>query len=216
MNLLVLGAYGQIARLVEDRILKEDTNIKLTLFLRNSSRLNDLEKLPQVTVIDGDIENYADLTAAMKGQDMVYVATVDHSSNNIVTKNIIKAMKENNVSRVVFSNILGIYDEVPGEFGRWNYEMGVSSGIIKEAINSDKLLEESGLDYTTLRLPWLNDRDEVKYSLTHKNEKYVGVSGSRKSIADLVVRIAKNPNFLINDSVGVADPDTQGLDRPVY
>ncbi|OQR10962.1 NAD(P)H-binding protein [Ligilactobacillus salivarius] len=214
MNLLVLGAYGQIARLVEDRILKEDTNIKLTLFLRNSSRLNDLEKLPQVTVIDGDIENYADLTAAMKGQDMVYVATVDHSSNNIVTKNIIKAMKENNVSRVVFSNILGIYDEVPGEFGRWNYEM-VSSGI-KEAINSDKLLEESGLDYTTLRLPWLNDRDEVKYSLTHKNEKYVGVSGSRKSIADLVVRIAKNPNFLINDSVGVADPDTQGLDRPVY
>ena len=91
----------------------------------------------------------------------------------------------------------------------------VSSGI-KEAINSDKLLEESGLDYTTLRLPWLNDRDEVKYSLTHKNEKYVGVSGSRKSIADLVVRIAKNPNFLINDSVGVADPDTQGLDRPVY
>ncbi|WP_283599034.1 NAD(P)H-binding protein [Ligilactobacillus salivarius] len=214
MNLLVLGAYGQIARLVEDRILKEDTNIKLTLFLRNSSRLNDLEKLPQVTVIDGDIENYADLTAAMKGQDMVYVATVDHSSNNIVTKNIIKAMKENNVNRVVFSNILGIYDEVPGEFGRWNYEM-VSSGI-KEAINSDKLLEESGLDYTTLRLPWLNDRDEVKYSLTHKNEKYVGVSGSRKSIADLVVRIAKNPNFLINDSVGVADPDTQGLDRPVY
>lgn len=214
MNLLVLGAYGQIARLVEDRILKEDTNIKLTLFLRNSSRLNDLEKLSQVTVIDGDIENYADLTAAMKGQDMVYVATVDHSSNNIVTKNIIKAMKENNVSRVVFSNILGIYDEVPGEFGRWNYEM-VSSGI-KEAINSDKLLEESGLDYTTLRLPWLNDRDEVKYSLTHKNEKYVGVSGSRKSIADLVVRIAKNPNFLINDSVGVADPDTQGLDRPVY
>ena len=214
MNLLVLGAYGQIARLVEDRILKEDTNIKLTLFLRNSSRLNDLEKLQQVTVIDGDIENYADLTAAMKGQDMVYVATVDHSSNNIVTKNIIKAMKENNVNRVVFSNILGIYDEVPGEFGRWNYEM-VSSGI-KEAINSDKLLEESGLDYTTLRLPWLNDRDEVKYSLTHKNEKYVGVSGSRKSIADLVVRIAKNPNFLINDSVGVADPDTQGLDRPVY
>lgn len=214
MNLLILGAYGQIARLVEDRILKEDTNIKLTLFLRNSSRLNDLEKLPQVTVIDGDIENYADLTTVMKGQDMVYVATVDHSSNNIVTKNIIKAMKENNVSRVVFSNILGIYDEVPGEFGRWNYEM-VSSGI-KEAINSDKLLEESGLDYTTLRLPWLNDRDEVKYSLTHKNEKYVGVSGSRKSIADLVVRIAKNPNFLINDSVGVADPDTQGLDRPVY
>ena len=25
-------------------------------------------------------------------------------------------------------------------------------------VNADQLLEDSGLDYTTLRLPWLNDR----------------------------------------------------------
>ena len=78
------------------------------------------------------------------------------------------------------------------------------------------MLTESGLDYTTLRLPWLNNRDEIKYSLTHRNEKYLGVSGSRKSIADVVVRIIKEPKFLLKDSVGIADADTQGLDRPVY
>lgn len=214
MNVLILGAYGQIARLVEERLIKEVPDFNLTLFLRKSWRLEDLGTLPQVTLIEGDLENYVDVTEAIKNQDLVFVATVDHSPNNIVTKNVIEAMQANGVRRVIFTNILGIYDEVLGEFGRWNYKM-VSSGI-KEAINSDKLLTESGLDYTTLRLPWLNNRDEIKYSLTHRNEKYLGVSGSRKSIADVVVRIIKEPKFLLKDSVGIADADTQGLDRPVY
>lgn len=214
MNVLILGAYGQIARLVEERLIKEVPDFNLTLFLRKSWRLEDLGNLPQVTLVEGDLENYVDVTEAMKNQDLVFVATVDHSPNNIVTKNVIEAMQANRVRRVIFTNILGIYDEVLGEFGRWNYKM-VSSGI-KEAINSDKLLTESGLDYTTLRLPWLNNRDEIKYSLTHRNEKYLGVSGSRKSIADVVVRIIKEPKFLLKDSVGIADADTQGLDRPVY
>lgn len=214
MNVLILGAYGQIARLVEERLIKEVPDFNLTLFLRKSWRLEDLGNLPQVTLVEGDLENYVDVTEAMKNQDLVFVATVDHSPNNIVTKNVIEAMQANGVRRVIFTNILGIYDEVLGEFGRWNYKM-VSSGI-KEAINSDKLLTESGLDYTTLRLPWLNNRNEIKYSLTHRNEKYLGVSGSRKSIADVVVRIIKEPKFLLKDSVGIADADTQGLDRPVY
>ncbi|GET08275.1 NAD-dependent dehydratase [Ligilactobacillus agilis] len=214
MNVLILGAYGQIARLVEERLIKEVPDFNLTLFLRKSWRLEDLGNLPQVTLVEGDLENYVDVTEAMKNQDLVFVATVDHSPNNIATKNVIEAMQANGVRRVIFTNILGIYDEVLGEFGRWNYKM-VSSGI-KEAINSDKLLTESGLDYTTLRLPWLNNRDEIKYSLTHRNEKYLGVSGSRKSIADVVVRIIKEPKFLLKDSVGIADADTQGLDRPVY
>lgn len=214
MNVLILGASGQIARLVEERLIKEVPDFNLTLFLRKSWRLEDLGNLPQVTLVEGDLENYVDVTEAMKNQDLVFVATVDHSPNNIVTKNVIEAMQANGVRRVIFTNILGIYDEVLGEFGRWNYKM-VSSGI-KEAINSDKLLTESGLDYTTLRLPWLNNRDEIKYSLTHRNEKYLGVSGSRKSIADVVVRIIKEPKFLLKDSVGIADADTQGLDRPVY
>jgi len=213
-KVLVLGAYGQIARIVEDRILKEQPDVELTLFLRNSSRLNDLGKKDNVTLVEGDINDYEAVDAAMKGQDLVYVAFVDHDSNNVMTKNIVKAMKENEVERVVESSLLGLYNEVPGEYGRWNYSM-VKSGL-DAAINADKLLSESGLTYTTLRFPWLNDRDEVKYSITHKDEEYVGVSGSRQSMADVIVKIIADPTYLENDSVGIADAATQGEDRPVY
>jgi len=213
-KVLILGANGQVARIVESRILKEQTDVELTLFLRNSSRLDALKNNANVTIIDGDIDNYDDVNKAMKGQDLVFVATVDHTSDNIITNNVVKAMKENKVGRVVETSLLGIYNEVPGEYGRWNYSQ-VKSGL-PAAINADKTLAESGLTYTTLRFPWLNDRDEVKYVITHKDEEYVGVSGSRQSMADVIVKIIADPTYLANDSVGIADADTQGETRPVY
>jgi uncharacterized protein YbjT (DUF2867 family) len=91
----------------------------------------------------------------------------------------------------------------------------IASGL-PTAINADKLLAQSGITYTTLRLPWLNDRDEVKYAITTRHEPFNGVSGSRQSIADVVLRIVVDPAFAANESIGIADPATQGEDRPVY
>lgn len=213
-NVLILGANGQIARLVEERLLEEQPDVELTLFLRNSKRLANLANNDRVRIIEGDVENEKEVADAMHGQDIVYVAMVDHDHDNQITKNVIEAMKHNNVNRIISSNILGIYNEVPGEFGRWNHDQ-VKSGL-DAAIKSAELLEDSRLDYTIIRIPWLNDRDEIKYTVTHKNEEYVGVSGSRKSIADLIVKIIADPTYLSKDSVGLADPDTQGESRPVY
>ena len=56
----------------------------------------------------------------------------------------------------------------------------------------------------------------MAYEITHKDETYLGVSGSRKSIADVVLRIIADPKFLVNDSVGIADPKTQRRERLVY
>ena len=213
-KVLILGANGQIARIVEQRLLKEQPDAELTLFLRSSQRLADLADNKNVTIVDGDITNYDAVNAVMKGQDVVYIAMVDHTKDNVITNNVIKSMKENSVDRIIESSLLGLYHEVPGEFGRWNDEM-VQSGLAA-AINADKLLSESGLTYTTLRFPWLNDRDEVKYTITHRDDQYVGVSGSRQSMADVIVKIIAYPEYLKNDSVGIADADTQGEDRPVY
>ncbi len=140
-----------------------------------------------------DLTNNQAVYKAMYKQEIVFVDVVDHTKDNIITKKVIETMKANRVSRVIFANILGIYNEVGGEFGRWNQQF-VLPGL-QAAINSDKLLAKSGLDYTTLRLPWLNDRNEIKYSITTHNEPYIGVSGSRKSIADVILKIVRNPEL---------------------
>jgi hypothetical protein len=67
-----------------------------------------------------------------------------------------------------------------------------------------------------MRLAWLNDRDDTNYTVTKKGEAYVGVSVSRKSVADVVVSIVNDPAKYNKESIGFADPATQGSDRPVY
>lgn len=222
MKLAILAANGQIARIVENRILNEDQfkDVELTLLLRNASCLNDLKDNPRVTLIEGNLNNPDDVEKAVQGQDMVFNAVIHHddAGHNRPTHNIINAMRKDGVNRLILTNLLGIYDEVPGEFGKWNRDT-CFGGIVSDdnaAVVSDRLAAESGLDYTTLRLPWLNDRDEVKYTITHKDDEFVGVSGSRQSIADVVLKIVAAPSFGSNDSLGIADPDTQGNNRPVY
>jgi len=214
-NVMILAANGQIARLVENRILTEPTfkDVDLTLFLRDASRLSQLRDNPRVTLIDGDITDEAAVQSAMAGQDLVFVAVVDHDGQNRLTKNVISAMQATHVERVLFTNVLGIYNEVGGAFGRWNLDM-IGAGMAP-ARRSDALLADSGLDYTTLRLPWLNDRG-ISYTVTTKDQPYEGVSGSRASVADVVLKMIADPTRYSRDSIGIADPATEGQDRPVY
>ena len=200
MNVTILAANGQIAHLVEDRILNEAAfkDVNLTLMLRRASRL----------------ANPTDVIKATKDADLVWSAVVDHDDTNRPTKSILAAAKENGFTRVVETSLLGLYNEVPGELGRWNREYcfgGDPTGTTP--VLADQMLEESGLDYTTLRLPWLNDRPEVKYVLTHRHGELIGVSASRQSIADVVCRIIADPTLGSHDSLGISDPDTQGEDR---
>lgn len=212
-NVLILGANGQIARIVAKRLLSEQDDVQLTLYLRKSHRVDDLVAMnpARVRTVDADIHDQEMLDKAVQGQDIVFISNVDHDPDNKLTQGVIAAMIKNDVKRVIASNVLGIYGEVPGEYGRWNTEMLTQAGL-NQARRSDELLEKSGLDYTTLRLPWLNDRDEVKYSITHKGESYVGVSGSRKSMADVVVKMIADPTYLNRESIGSCRPRYSRID----
>ena len=119
MNLLILAANGQIARIVENRILTEPDykNVNLTLGLRNASRLNELDNSPRVRLMDIDLTNASQVNNAMVNQDMVFSAVVDHDAKNRPTKNIIAAAKASGTKRIISTSLLGLYNEVPGEFG---------------------------------------------------------------------------------------------------
>lgn len=209
-KVLILGAYGQIARIIENRILNEDkySDIELTLFLRNSSRLNDLDKSNRVHIIEGDINNEEAVSNAMKDQNIVFIATVDTNSNNTLTKNVIAGMKANNINRVIAASSIGIYNEEPNpSFAQWNQSM--LSGVIPPMRQADELLRQSGLNYTTARFGWLNNNSNIKYDITKKGEKFCGVSGSRESMADAILTIIADPSLYENETIGIANPDTK-------
>lgn len=202
MNVLILAAYGRIARIVEERILTEEkfNDICLTLVLRNAKRLSKLANNPRVKIIEGDTENFSVVNQAMQGQDLVYVSNVDITPDSTITKNVIQAMKDNGVKRLISSNAVGIYDEVPTRFGKANRD--ACDYIWNEILTSEKLVTESGLDYTIIRLPWLTDGG-IDYEVTTRNELFYGDYVSRESCADLILKIVEDINYGSRDSLAL-------------
>ena len=68
--------------------------------------------------------------------------------------------------------------------------------------------KSADLDYTIIRPAWLNDRDEVDDGTTRKGEPFENADAvvSRKSVADLVVRLATTPDLHVRESLGVHKP----------
>jgi len=105
-NVIILGASGNIAKKVTE-ILVGDEDVNLTLFLRNKSRLGKTEG-SKVNIIEGDVLNYNQLKAAISDQDIVYANLAGDLES--MAKNIVKAMNESGIKKIIFISSIGIYD----------------------------------------------------------------------------------------------------------
>jgi uncharacterized protein YbjT (DUF2867 family) len=192
-NILILGAHGQIARVATDLFLNR-TDASLTLYLRSARRLKLSGHADRVRVVEGDVLDMKALESAMTGQDVVYANLAGELEQQ--ARCIVTAMKKAGLKRLIFISSMGIYDEIPGER---------HGSILEPYCISASIIEASGLDYTILRPAWLNDRDEIDYGTTRKGEPFKNSAKvvSRKSVADLVVKLAMTPGLEIYNSLGV-------------
>lgn len=210
-NVLILGAHGQIAQLARQQLLA-NTDANLTLFLRKADRLS-VQDEKREQIIEGDAANVEDLKSAMKNIDIVY-ANLAGSNIETQAKAVVEAMKATQVSRLLWISTLGIYDEVPGAFGKWNHQM-LDDGYLPSYAAAAKVIEGSDLDYTIIRPAWLDNKDEISYELTHRHDTFKGTEVSRKSVAALVVDLVQHPDKAMRDSLGVNKPNTDA-DKPAW
>ena len=190
-NILILGAHGQIARVATDLFLSR-TDARLALYLRNVRRLKLSGHADRVRAVEGDVLDTTKLEAA--GQDVVYANLAGQLEQQ--ARCIVQAMEKTGLKRLIFISSMGIYDEIPGER---------HGSILEPYRKAADIIETSGLDYTILRPAWLNNRDEIDYGTTRKGEPFKNSSEvvSRKSVADLVVKLAMTSGLEIRSSLGV-------------
>ncbi|MEK4012088.1 SDR family oxidoreductase [Peribacillus sp. FSL M8-0224] len=194
-NVLILGANGSLARVAIDMFLKE-TDAQLTLYMRNSRRLRKIDS-NRVQVIEGDVIDLEKLKEAMNGQDVVYANLAGNLEQMATT--VVEAMNATGVKRLIWISSMGIYDEVPGQ----RY-----SSILDPYRNSAEIIEASDLNYTILRPGWFTNKDEIDYQITQKGEPFKGHDISRKSLADLIVKLAVTPGMEVRNSLGVSKPSS--------
>lgn len=172
----ILGACGNIAKQVIDILVeRDDTN--LTLFLRDAHRLrrHDVSKC---RIVEGDVLDFNQLKKAIKGQDIVYANL--SGDLEAMAKNIVKAMKETGVKKLIFISSIGIYD-------------APLRSVLKPYRKAADVIEASDLEYTILRPTWFTDADEVDYETSRKGEPEKGSVSSQKSLATFIARIIESP-----------------------
>jgi len=197
-NVIILGASGNVAGHVIDILVKKD-DINLTLFLRNIRRLrnNGVSKpaLPagRCRIVEGDVLDYKQLKEAITGQDIVYANL--SGDLEAMAKNIVKAMDETGVKKLIFISSIGIYD-IP------------LKSVLKPYRKAADVIEASDLEYTILRPTWFTNVDEVDYEITRKGEPEIGSVISQKSLATLITKIIETPEKYIGENLGVDKPNS--------
>lgn len=188
-KVIIIGASGSLAQYVIEELQKHK-EVQLTLFLRNKSRLNN-RNLLNATVVEGDVMDYPLLKEAINGQDIVYVNLAGNLEP--MAKNIVKAMQETGVKRIIAISSIGIY------------ETPLRAVLVPYRKLAD-VIEASGLDYTILRPDWFTSANEVDYELTTKGEPERGTAVSRKSIASFIGELVDNPGQYRSENLNIAKP----------
>ncbi len=190
-NVIILGASGNIAKHVIDNLVKKD-DINLTLFLRNKSRLRN-KNLSKCRIVEGNVLDFDQLKEAKTGQDLVYANLA--GDLEAMAKNIVKAMDEKGIKKLIFISSIGIYD-VP------------LKSVLQPYRKAAEVIEASDLEYTILRPTWYTNADEIDYETTRKGEPERGSVVSQKSLATFISTIINLPEKYIRENLGVNKPNS--------
>jgi uncharacterized protein YbjT (DUF2867 family) len=188
-KVLIIGASGSLAQYVIEA-LKPLTDVTLTLFARSKNRISK-SVAEGCTIVEGDAMNYSSVEEAVAGQDIIYVNLAGNLET--MSKNIVAAMQEKGVKRIIAISSIGIY------------ETPLKPVLIPYRKLAD-VIENAGLDYTILRPDWFTNTNEVDYALTQKGESEKGTAISRKSIAAFVAAIIENPDLHKKENLGISKP----------
>lgn len=188
-NVIILGASGTIARHVIDILVKKE-DINLTLFLRNKSRLRNKD-ISGCHIIEGNVLDLNQLKEAITGQDLVYANLA--GDLEAMAKNIVSAMDEKGVKKLIFICSIGIYD-IP------------LKPVLKPYRKAADVIEASDLEYTILRPTWFTNADEVDYEITQKGEPEKGSVISQKSLATFITKVIGSPENYSRTNLGINKP----------
>ena len=206
-KVLILGANGAVSKAAINSFL-ENTSYTLRLFLRDANRLPDYAS-DRIRVREGDATNFEDVNRAMEDVDIVLASLSGELDKEAQT--IVDAMNVNNVKRLIFVTSIGIYNEVPGNFGLWVQDQ-ISDYLVIYRKAAD-IIEQSDLDYTIFRPAWLTHTNEIDYEITKKDEPFKGTEVSRERVGAIGGEIGKGPGLYSRDNIGINKPNTD-FDKP--
>ena len=201
-RVLIVGATGGTGRQLVTQALER--GYAVTALVRNPSRLQ-LEH-PQLTVIQGDVLDYASVEAVMRGQDAV-LSALGHKRffypTRILsegTRNILRAMETHGVARFVCETSLGIGDSA-GRMGLY-FTLFVIPVILPfyfwDKTRQERTIAGSSVEWVIVRPGMLTNGEKRGRSHhgRHVGSFLLTVRISRADVADFMLNQLTSDRYL--------------------
>ncbi len=197
-KVVIFGAAGHTGKYLT-RKMQNIEDIELAVFVRNPSKFGDMD-MTGIRVIQGDALNADDVQRAMDGQDIL-LCSLD---GDVLTmaKNIVSALGETSVKRIVWITGMGIHHEIKGIHGLMLNQLAKK---MPEYIEAADIIAASTAVTTLLRCPGIRDGENEVYSLTKESENPVCWTVDRAAIAQCMADMIKDEAIGVNESLGITN-----------
>lgn len=194
MNVLVFGASGGTGRELVKLALAQ--HHRVTAFVRDPRRFEITHE--SLTVTTGDVVDSARVEQAIRGQDAVMSALGSsrslkrHPSLVEGVRNIVKAMEDDGVRRLVYLSMLGVGDSRRqlGWLDRYVIVPLLLRNVVADHAIKEGIITRSSLDWVIVRPPRLTDGPQTgRYrSGEHIKAGWMTAFVSRADVADFMLR----------------------------
>ena len=205
MNVLIIGATGNIGRHTVDYTLKNGHSV--TAFGRSVEKIENHN--PNLTIYKGDVTNETDVNLAIQNHDVVILTFGAPLNKNTLfnvpdlcekgTLIVVDAMKKAKVTRLICMTAIGAGDSKGhGRFIFRNIIEPVLLGrIMEDRTRQEEVVRNSGLsEWTIIRPTELNDNESssVRYIKDLENEEEPETI-SREDVGRVLADLVANKEY---------------------
>lgn len=206
-KIIIFGATGGTGQQLAKQAL--EMGHRVTAFVRNPEKLKLTDN--NLNIFQGDVLNFENVSKAIKNQDAVLcsigISAFDKSALRANgTANIIKAMENNGVKRLICQTSLGYGDSK--EILPWYMKYIIVPIILKNAFKDHKSqeakIEQSSLDWIIVRPGNLTNgikTGNYKYGFNYNNK--IKLKVSRADVAMFMLSQIENLEYL-RKKVGIS------------
>lgn len=199
IKVALIGATGKAGSYLLKTLLNQGYTVKA--LIRNPSSYNYLH--PNLEIVRGDIKDLETANELIKNCGVVISALGQAKDEpliaSVAAQNIIKAMNKQQIKRYIF--LTGLNIDVPGD--KKSMKTVQASIWMKETFPvfvADKekafeIVKMSGLDWTMVRLPWIEQTEEVR-NLTVSLEDSPGEKISTTDLAHFLIDQILETDFI--------------------
>lgn len=199
-KLLILGANGQIAKLVVPMLANTNTETVLT----------SLHARPDHGIQALDAVNEEALVAALQDVDMVYANIGAEGRQKAAANSVVNAMHTAGVKRLIWVATIGVHNELPDDKrDLWANLLGTTDNentYMGDQAAAVARIMSSALDYTIIRPNELlyDNLMQTIHVQTDPNAQIIGGPITRTSVAEFITQIILHPDTYVAQSVAIS------------